>query len=518
MTGEVTPFAATVFAVVLEAVRLRASSTPRSTRCRRCSRSSATAFYVLVYTMWLKRRSSQNIVIGGAAGAAPVLIGWAAVTGSLSWTPVVLFAIIFIWTPPHFWALAVRYRDDYEAANVPMLPVVASLRSTTLEILVYTVVLWAATVLFGAVGSMGPLYGASAIVLGGAVHLPRRAPLPRRQGRPRERRQGDAALRLLHHLPHAAVRRDGRRCPRPLPLRPREPTDPRAERAAPRHVPVLLARRRDPRRCCSSSRASSRCWARARRRPRAHPCRGSVGLQLHARTFPRLPLVDAPGTLAAPWGHHHGAVLLFFADWCTVCHGEVHRLARELGPDVGTVHVVGFDGDSSSSVAAAFVASNHIRFPVAHDGELEVADALVPAAFPATVFVSATGKVKAVALRRDLEHAAERRALVDRRDLVARPCVDAARRSRVDDRVDATWRRGALRGSLAGRVEPEGQCGDRRGAERPGEQHRELRRARDDAARERASQRVGERGGRAAGARRRPRPPAAWRAGRPCRS
>lgn len=96
-----------------------------------------------------------------------MLIGWAAVTGSLTWTPVVLFAIIFIWTPPHFWALAVRYRDDYEAAHVPMLPVVASLRRTTLEILVYTVVLWAATVLFGAVGSMGPLYGASAIVLGG---------------------------------------------------------------------------------------------------------------------------------------------------------------------------------------------------------------------------------------------------------------------------------------------------------------------------------------------------------------
>jgi len=119
-----------------------------------------------VYTVWLKRRSSQNIVVGGAAGAVPVLVGWAAVTGSLSWTPVVLFAVIFIWTPPHFWALAVRYRDDYEAAHVPMLPVVASLRRTTLEILVYTVVLWATTLLFGAVASMGPLYGASAIVLG----------------------------------------------------------------------------------------------------------------------------------------------------------------------------------------------------------------------------------------------------------------------------------------------------------------------------------------------------------------
>jgi AhpC/TSA family len=121
-----------------------------------------------------------------------------------------------------------------------------------------------------------------------------------------------------------------------------------------------------------------------------------VGLQLRARTFPRLPLVGAPGTMAAPWGDHHGAVLLFFADWCAVCHGEVRRLARELGPDIGTVHVVGFDGDHSTDAATAFVASNHIRFPVAHDGELEVADALVPAAFPATVFVSATGKIKAV--------------------------------------------------------------------------------------------------------------------------
>ncbi len=166
VTGEVTPLAATVFAVVLEACAFVLLATTVNTLSAVLA-VSATAFYVFVYTMWLKRRSSQNIVIGGAAGAAPVLIGWAAVTGSLSWTPVVLFAIIFIWTPPHFWALAVRYRDDYEAANVPMLPVVASLRRTTLEILIYTVVLWAATVLFGAVGSMGPLYGASAIVLGG---------------------------------------------------------------------------------------------------------------------------------------------------------------------------------------------------------------------------------------------------------------------------------------------------------------------------------------------------------------
>jgi protoheme IX farnesyltransferase len=165
VTGEVTPLEATIFAVVLEVVAFCLLALTVNTLSAVLA-VSATAFYVLVYTMWLKRRSSQNIVIGGAAGAVPVLVGWAAVTGSLSWTPVVLFAIIFIWTPPHFWALAVRYRDDYEAAHVPMLPVVASLRRTTLEILVYTVVLFAATMLFGAVARMGILYGATALALG----------------------------------------------------------------------------------------------------------------------------------------------------------------------------------------------------------------------------------------------------------------------------------------------------------------------------------------------------------------
>ena len=166
VTGEVTPLEATIFAFVLEVAAFCLLATTVNMLSAVLA-VSATAFYVLVYTLWLKRRSSQNIVIGGAAGAAPVLIGWAAVTDSLSWAPVVLFAVIFIWTPPHFWALAVRYRDDYEAAHVPMLPVVASLRRTTLEILVYTVVLWAATMLFGAVASMGLLYGVSALVLGG---------------------------------------------------------------------------------------------------------------------------------------------------------------------------------------------------------------------------------------------------------------------------------------------------------------------------------------------------------------
>jgi heme o synthase len=127
---------------------------------------SATLFYVFVYTLWLKRTSSHNIVIGGAAGAVPVLVGWSAVTNRLDWAPIVLFAVIFYWTPPHFWALAIKYREDYAAADVPMLPAVASLRTTASRIVVYTLVLWALTVAFSPVAGMGHLYLASAIVLG----------------------------------------------------------------------------------------------------------------------------------------------------------------------------------------------------------------------------------------------------------------------------------------------------------------------------------------------------------------
>lgn len=129
---------------------------------------SACLFYVFVYTLWLKRSSERNIVIGGAAGAVPVLVGWSAVTNSLDWPPVVLFAVIFYWTPPHFWALAVKYKDDYSAANVPMLPSVASLRTTSIRIIGYTLVLWALTLLFWPVADMGLIYGGSAVVLGGA--------------------------------------------------------------------------------------------------------------------------------------------------------------------------------------------------------------------------------------------------------------------------------------------------------------------------------------------------------------
>jgi protoheme IX farnesyltransferase len=127
---------------------------------------AACLFYVFVYTLWLKRTSTSNIVIGGAAGAVPVLVGWAAVTNSLDWAPIVLFAIIFYWTPPHFWALAIRYKDDYQRADVPMLPAVASMRTTAIRIVVYTALLWGLTLLFTVVADMGAIYTVSAVVLG----------------------------------------------------------------------------------------------------------------------------------------------------------------------------------------------------------------------------------------------------------------------------------------------------------------------------------------------------------------
>jgi protoheme IX farnesyltransferase len=165
VTGAIAPRNALVFAIALEVVafvELWLLVNPLSAVLA----VSATLFYVFVYTLWLKRTSSQNIVIGGAAGAVPVLVGWAAVTNSLSWTPAVLFAVIFIWTPPHFWALAFKYKDDYAAANVPMLPVVATFRRTAVEILCYTVALVGVSLLLAAVAHLGPVYVVAASVLG----------------------------------------------------------------------------------------------------------------------------------------------------------------------------------------------------------------------------------------------------------------------------------------------------------------------------------------------------------------
>jgi protoheme IX farnesyltransferase len=169
VTGAVTPAAALTFACALE-VAAFAELWRFVNLLSAVLALSATAFYVGVYTLWLKRRSSQNIVIGGAAGAVPVLVGWAAVTGTLSWAPVVLFTVIFLWTPPHFWALAVRYRDDYEAAHVPMLPVVASPTRIARNVFAYTVALVAATIAFAPIAHMGLTYVLVAAV-GGAAYL-----------------------------------------------------------------------------------------------------------------------------------------------------------------------------------------------------------------------------------------------------------------------------------------------------------------------------------------------------------
>ena len=164
VTGIMTPRAALIFALAIEVlafVQLWLTVNLLSAVLA----VSATLFYVFIYTMWLKRRSTQNIVIGGAAGAVPVLVGWSAVTNSLAWPPVILFLVIFIWTPPHFWALAIRYRDDYEAVDVPMLPVVASMERTTLEMMIYSLLMAAATILFGASAHLGALYAVVALLL-----------------------------------------------------------------------------------------------------------------------------------------------------------------------------------------------------------------------------------------------------------------------------------------------------------------------------------------------------------------
>jgi protoheme IX farnesyltransferase len=123
-------------------------------------------FYVFIYTIWLKRRTPQNIVIGGAAGAFPPMIGWAAVTGDIGWGAIALFAIIFFWTPPHFWALSLYRAGDYAAAGVPMLPVVAGPRETKRQMLLYTLVLWPVSLLPWLLGGAGMLYAALALLLG----------------------------------------------------------------------------------------------------------------------------------------------------------------------------------------------------------------------------------------------------------------------------------------------------------------------------------------------------------------
>ena len=186
VTGLIAPRSALIFALILEALAFGVLWVGANLLSAVLA-LSATLFYVFVYTLWLKRTSRQNIVIGGAAGAVPVLVGWAAVQNSLGWAPFVLFTAIFLWTPPHFWALAIKHADDYRAADVPMLPSVAPMAETVRHMLGYAVALTACTLALGPVADLGALYIVTAAVLGvgfivGTVDLGRH-PTPARSMR-----------------------------------------------------------------------------------------------------------------------------------------------------------------------------------------------------------------------------------------------------------------------------------------------------------------------------------------------
>jgi protoheme IX farnesyltransferase len=186
VTGEVEPNEALIFAAVLEIlsfVWLWAFVNLLSAVLA----VAACAFYVVIYTMWLKRTSTQNIVVGGAAGAAPVLIGWSAVTNTISLEAFLLFGVVFFWTPPHFWALAIRYQEDYAAANIPMLPVVDGNHKTAKQMVVYSLIVWAITLVLWPVSALGYIYLATAVVVGvlftgGAVQILRETD-PERQSK-----------------------------------------------------------------------------------------------------------------------------------------------------------------------------------------------------------------------------------------------------------------------------------------------------------------------------------------------
>jgi protoheme IX farnesyltransferase len=165
VTGVVGPTEALVFALVLEIAAFVVLWAFANLLAALLA-LSATAFYVFVYSLWLKRTSRQNIVIGGAAGAVPVLVGWAAVRGSLDWAPVVLFVFIFLWTPPHFWALAIKYTADYRNAGVPMLPVVASMEHTIRQMMLYAVLVLASSLAVIPLSELDWIYGITALVLG----------------------------------------------------------------------------------------------------------------------------------------------------------------------------------------------------------------------------------------------------------------------------------------------------------------------------------------------------------------
>ena len=177
--GRISPRAALVFGVVLELLSLLVLTTTVNVLAAALSLAGFVG-YVGVYTIWLKRRPPQNIVIGGAAGAVPPLVGWAAATGHLSWIAVLLFAIVFYWTPPHFWALSLLMKDEYAKVQVPMMPVARGEAETRRQILLYAILLYAVTQLPFCAGGFGTIYLGISMTLGvgfvyGAIRLYRRA-------------------------------------------------------------------------------------------------------------------------------------------------------------------------------------------------------------------------------------------------------------------------------------------------------------------------------------------------------
>ena len=178
-SGRVSPRAALIFGAVLALLSVLLLATTVNVLAAGLSLCGFVG-YVGVYTIWLKRRTAQNIVIGGAAGAVPPLVGWAAATGHLSWTAVLLFAIVFYWTPPHFWALSLLMKDEYAKVNVPMMPVVRGELETRRQILIYSILLYAVTQLPFCSGGFGTFYLGASMALGvafvyGAIRLYRRA-------------------------------------------------------------------------------------------------------------------------------------------------------------------------------------------------------------------------------------------------------------------------------------------------------------------------------------------------------
>ena len=181
-SGRVAPNAALIYGLVLVALAMLVLTIGVNPLAAALSFAGFLG-YTLVYTVWLKRTTPQNIVIGGAAGAVPPLVGWAATTGGLSWTALYLFAIVFYWTPPHFWALSLLMKDEYAKAGVPMMPVVRGERETRKQILLYSLLLYAVTQLPFCAGGFGTTYlvasvALGAIFMGGAVRLYRRADRP----------------------------------------------------------------------------------------------------------------------------------------------------------------------------------------------------------------------------------------------------------------------------------------------------------------------------------------------------